>query len=296
MARAIGTGTISFGLVSIPVKLFSSNKSSSGIRFNLLDKETGSRLKQKYFRATDGEPVERDAMVKGYEFAKGQYVTFTDEELKAVSEESTKAIEITEFVPVELVDPIFYDKAYYLGPDKGGDRAYALLAEAMIKTGRVGLAKYAARGKQYLVMLRPANGGLVMQQLHYAEEIRSMEELDLAEIELKDAELNLAVQFIEQIASEGFTPEQYHDEVKERLQAAIQQKVDGEDVTLGPTEAPKAQIIDLMEALKASLAETRPDEQPKAKRAKASTSKTKSKASTKSKKAGSKKPDKAAEG
>jgi len=286
MPRAIGSGTISFGLVSIPVKLFSSSKSAAGVRFNLLDKETGSRLKQRYFRATDGEPVERDNMVKGYEFAKGQYVTFTDEEIKAVSEESTKAIEITEFVPVETVDPIFYDKAYYLGPDKGGDRAYALLSEAMNKTGRVGLAKYAARGKQYLVMLRPADGGLVMQQLHYVDEIRAMDELDLAEIELKDAELDLAVQFIEQIARDDFAPEQYHDEVKERLQAAIQQKVDGEEITAGPGEAPKAQIIDLMEALKASLADTSPaDAKPKTK-----------KAASKAKKPRAKKPNKAADG
>ncbi len=256
--RAIGSGTISFGLVSIPVKLFSSNVPSAGIRFNMLHGKCGSRLKQKYFCVRDEEEVPRSDMVKGYEFAKDQYVTFTDDEIKALSEESTKAIEITEFVPAEKVDPLYFDTAYYLGADKGGDRAYALLGEAMRKTGRSALAKYAARGKQYLVLLRVVDGGIVMQQLRYPDELRSMEELDLATVDIKDAELKLAVQFIEQIASDEFKPEQYSDDVKVRMQEAIQKKVEGEEVVMGPTEAPKAQIIDLMEALKASLEETAP--------------------------------------
>jgi len=256
--RAIGSGTISFGLVSIPVKLFSTNKPSSGIHFNMMDAKTKSRVKQRYYSVATGEPVEREDMIKGYEFAKDQYVTFTDDELKAVSEESTKAIEITEFVPLELVDPLYYDKAYYLGADKGGDRAYALLGEAMKKTGRAAVAKYAARGKQYLVLLRPVANGIVMQQLHYPDELRQIDEVDIAAIEVKPAELELAVQFIEQIAASKFTPDQYEDEVKLRLHEAIQKKVEGEEIIAGPSEAPKAQIIDLMEALKASLAESKP--------------------------------------
>jgi DNA end-binding protein Ku len=264
--RAIGSGTISFGLVSIPVKLYSSSAPSSDIHFNMLHKGCGARLKQRYYCAKEDVEVARGEMVKGYEFAKDQYVTFTDEEIKALSEESTRAIEIAEFVPASAVDPLFYDAAYFLGADKGGDRAYALLAEAMRKTARVGLAKYATRGKQYLVMLRPVDGGLVMQQLRYPDELRSIEELELARVEVKDAELALAVQFIDQVARDEFHPEHYEDDVKLRIQAAIQQKVEGEEVTVAPGEAPKAQIIDIMEALKASLAATAPAE-PKTKRA-----------------------------
>jgi DNA end-binding protein Ku len=256
--RAIGSGTISFGLVSIPVKLFSSSMPSSDIRFNMMDGKSKSRVKQQYYSVATGEPVDRGDMVKGYEFAKDQYVTFTDEEIKALSEESTKAIEITEFVPIEQVDPLYYDKAYYLGADKGGDRAYSLLGEAMKKTGRAALAKYAARGKQYLVLLRPLGNGIVMQQLHYPDEIRAMDEVDIAEIDVKDAELKLAIQFIEQIATDKFNPDQYTDEVKTRILEAIQKKVEGEEVVAGPSEAPKAQIIDLMEALKASLDQSAP--------------------------------------
>jgi len=256
--RAIGSGTISFGLVSIPVKLFSSSMPSSDIRFNMMDGKSKSRVKQQYYSVATGEPVDRGDMVKGYEFAKDQYVTFTDEEIKALSEESTKAIEITEFVPIEQVDPLYYDKAYYLGADKGGDRAYSLLGEAMKKTGRAALAKYAARGKQYLVLLRPLGNGIVMQQLHYPDEIRAMDEVDIAEIDVKDAELKLAIQFIEQIAADKFNPDQYTDEVKTRILEAIQKKVEGEEVVAGPSEAPKAQIIDLMEALKASLDQSAP--------------------------------------
>lgn len=256
--RAIGSGTISFGLVSIPVKLFSTSVPSSDIRFNLIDSKTKSRVKQRYYSVASGEPVERQDMEKGYEFAKDQYVTFTDEEIKALSEEATKAIEITEFVPIEKVDPLYYDKAYYLGADKGGDRAYSLLGEAMKETGRVGLAKYAARGKQYLVLLRPVANGIVMQQLHYPDEIRAIEEVDIAEIETKEAELKLAIQFIEHLANKEFEPGKYEDDVKTRLHAAIQKKVEGEEIVVGPSEAPKAQIIDLMEALKASLDRAEP--------------------------------------
>jgi DNA end-binding protein Ku len=224
----------------------------------MMDGKSKSRVKQQYYSVATGEPVDRGDMVKGYEFAKDQYVTFTDEEIKALSEESTKAIEITEFVPIEQVDPLYYDKAYYLGADKGGDRAYSLLGEAMKKTGRAALAKYAARGKQYLVLLRPLGNGIVMQQLHYPDEIRAMDEVDIAEIDVKDAELKLAIQFIEQIATDKFNPDQYTDEVKTRILEAIQKKVEGEEVVAGPSEAPKAQIIDLMEALKASLDQSAP--------------------------------------
>ncbi len=252
-ARSIGTGTVSFGMVSIPIRLYAATESKAAVSFNLLHGKCKSRLKQQYVCPTDNEIVPRDQMVKGYEFQKDQYVTFTAEELKAMEEEAQKAIEITEFVPAAQVDAIYFDGAYYLGADKGGERAYKLLSEAMKQTGRCALAKWAARGKQYLVLIRPSKGGLVMQQLLYADEVRAFSEVPVGEAELKDAELKLAIQLVEQIASEEFHPENYEDEVRKRYLEAIQRKVEGQEVTAAP-EAPRAQIIDLMEALKASLA------------------------------------------
>jgi len=253
-ARPVGTANISFGLVSVPVKLYSTSDYSSGISFNWIHKGCGSRLKQQYVCAQDGEKVERDDMIKGYEFSKGQYVTFTPEELKALEERGDGSIEIVEFVPADKVDRVYLDKPYYLGPDKGGDRAYRLLAEAMRQTRLSALGRYAARGKQYLVLLTPNHSGIVMEQLHYANEVRSMDEVPIPSGDVKETELKLAVQLIEQIRSEEFHPEQYKDDVRERVMGLIQKKVEGEDITEAPSEAPKTQIIDLMEALKASLA------------------------------------------
>jgi DNA end-binding protein Ku len=252
-ARSIGTGTVSFGMVSIPIRLYSAGESSAAVSFNLLHAKCKSRLKQQYICPKDNEIVPRDQMVKGYEFSKDQYVTFTEEELKAMAEDAQKAIEITEFVPASQVDPIYFDGAYYLGPDKGGEKAYKLLTEAMKQTGRSALAKWAARGKQYLVLIRPSAGGLIMQQLLYADEVRSFAEVPVGDAEVKEPELKLAVQLVEQIASDEFHPENYADEVRKRYLEAIQRKVEGQEVTTAP-EAPRAQIIDLMEALKASLA------------------------------------------
>src|SRR6185295_18263659 len=197
----------------------------------------------------DGEVVTRDQMVKGYEFAKDQYVTFTEEEIKAMAEEATRTIEITEFVPADKVDPVYFDVAYYLGPDKGGERAYKLLAAAMKQTGRSALAKWPARGKQYLVMVRAIEGGLVMQTLHYADEVRPFSEVPVGDAVVKDPELKLAVQLVDQIAVDAFDPKAYEDEVRKRTQAAIQQKVEGQQITALTPEEPRAQIIDLMEAL-----------------------------------------------
>lgn len=254
-ARPIGSATIAFGLVSVPIKLYSASESSAAVTFNWLHRKDGSRLKQQYVCAQDGEKVEKDDMVKGYEFAKGQYVLFTPEELKTMEEKSTGAIDIGEFVPAEQVDRLWLEKAYFLGPDKGGERAYKLLAAALRETNRAALGQYAARGKQYLVMVRPMEGGLVMEQLHYADEIRSIKDVDIPEGEVKKAELALAVQLIEQAASEEFKPEAYEDNVKKRMLESIQLKVEGHEITAEPTAAPEAQIIDLMEALKQSLAQ-----------------------------------------
>ncbi len=252
-AHSIGSATLSFGLVSLPVKMFSTGEPSAAISFNWLHKKDGSRLKQQYVCSKDGEKVEKDDMVKGYEFTKGQYVIFTPEELKALEEKATGAIEITEFVPDKHVDRVYLEKSYFLGPDKGGERAYGLLAEALKQTGRVAVGQYAARGKQYVISVRAMNGGLVMEQLRYANEVRSIAEVEIPKVDLKKPELQLAIQLVEQASSEAFRPDAYEDNVRKRILEQIQRKVDGQEITEEPTEAPKTQIIDLMEALKASL-------------------------------------------
>ena len=252
-AHAIGSATLSFGLVSVPVKMFSAGESASAISFNWLHKKDGARLKQQYVCSKDGEKVEKDEMVKGYEFTKGQYVIFTPAELKALEERATGAIDITEFVPAPQVDRLFLEKSYFLGPDKGGERAYRLLAEALKQTGRVAVGQYAARGKQYLISVRPMGDGLVMEQLRYNNEIRSIAEVPIPKADVKKPELQLAVQLIEQAGSPAFRPEAYEDNVRKRVLEQIQQKVEGHEITEEPLEAPKTQVIDLMEALKASL-------------------------------------------
>jgi DNA end-binding protein Ku len=255
MARPIAGATISFGLVSIPVRLYPATQSSAAISFNLLHKKDGSRLKQQYICPRDGEIVSRDEMVKGYEFAKDQYVTFTPEELKALEEKATQSIDIDSFVPLSAIDPIYFERPYYLGPEKGGDKAYLLLAEAMRETGRAALARYAARGKQYLVMLRPSPDGraLILQELLYADEVRSLSEVPLPDGQAREAEVKLAKQLIDQIATETFEPSKYHDEVRERIQADIDRKVQGHDISESAPAPEPARIIDLMAALKASL-------------------------------------------
>ena len=253
-ARSIASATISFGLVSVPVNLFSSSESSASVSFNMLHAKCGSRLKQQYLCASEGTVVEKDEIAKGYEFSKGQYVKFTPEEIKALDEKATNAIDIAEFVPLAAVDRIYLEKVYYLGAGKGGDRAYRLLVAALADTGRAALGQYSARGKQYLVLLRPMGDMLVMEQLHYAGELKSADEVPLPEVALKDAELALARQLIGQASVEEFRPENYHDTVRERVLEAIQQKVEGQDITAAPAEAPQTKIIDLMDALKASLA------------------------------------------
>ncbi len=252
-ARSIGNATISFGLVSIPIKLYTSTETSGDVSFNMLHGACGSRLKQQYICTKDGELVERDQTVKGYEFAKGQYVVLSPDELKALDAVATNTIALEEFVPATAIDPTFIDKSYYLGPDKGGEKAYRLLAEAMIETGLVGIATYSARGKQYIVQVRPYKNGLIFHQLRYADEIKAWSEVPMPDLpEVRAPELNLAKQIIQQISSETFAPEKYKDEVKAKVLALIQQKIEGQEITAAP-EAPAGKVIDLMEALKASL-------------------------------------------
>jgi len=253
--RSIGSLTVSFGLVAIPVKLFTANQSSNAISFNLLHKADGSRLRQQYICQKDGAVVERDDMVKGYEFAKDQYVRFTPEEIKAMDEAGSHAVEISEFVPIESIDPVYYDKTYYLAPDKGAGKPYALLTEALKQAKRCGVGRWAARGKGYLVILRPIGDVLAMQQLHYAADVRTASEVEIPKPEVKPAELKLAQQLIDAQTSEKFDPEAYKDEVRGRIEAAIKKKVEeGQEITMAEPPPPgDGKVIDLMEALRASL-------------------------------------------
>ena len=258
-ARSIGTATISFGLVSVPVSIYSASESKASVSFNMLHKKCGTRLKQQYICPKDNnEVVTRDDTVKGYEYAKDQYVVLTAEELKALEEKATSTIDVLEFVPLATVDREYMDKVYYLGPDKGGDRAYRLLAAALKETGRAALGQYAARGQQHLVLLRPRNGVLVMEQLHYADEVRPTTEVTIPPGDVKEAELKLAKQLIDQTSNESFEPAKYKDTVRERVLETIQRKVDGQDITADITPGADTKMLDLMQALKASLAGEKP--------------------------------------
>jgi DNA end-binding protein Ku len=253
-ARSIASVSLGFGLVSIPVKVYSATESSSGIGFNLLHK-CGSRVKQQYLCIAENVPVERADMVKGYEFEKDRYVMFTPAELKALEEPPSHTIDIVSFIPLAAVDPIYYDKAYYLAPDKRGAKPYGLLLEAMRESGRCALARWAWKGKQYVVQVRPGNDGLILQQLLYADEVRSMKDIDIERVDVSKPELQLALQLIDQISEEGYDPQAYKDEEKERILAAIDDKIAGKQIVVTEGQEPAgAQVIDLVEALRASLA------------------------------------------
>jgi DNA end-binding protein Ku len=257
-ARSIGSLTISFGLVAIPVKLYSATQSANALSFNLLHKGCGSRLKQQYICLKDGSVVERDDMVKGYEFAKDQYVSFAPQEIKALEEAGTHAIDISEFVPIESIDPVYFDKTYYLAPDKGAAKPYGLLNEALKESKRCAVGRWAARGKAYIVILRPVGDVLTMQQLHFAADVRASSEMEVAKPDVKAAELKLARQLIDQQTADKFDPAAYTDELRGRIEAAIQKKVDGQEISVSEIapEGGGGKVIDLMEALRASLEKT----------------------------------------
>jgi DNA end-binding protein Ku len=255
-ARAISSATISFGLVAIPVKLYTAT-SSQQVHFNMLHPETKTRVQQQYITPATGEVVNRSSLVRGYEYARGQFVVFSDEELKALETERSNSVDIVEFVPLSSVDLLSVEKTYYLGPDKGGDKAYRLLTEAMQRTQKVAVGRWAARGKEQLVLLRPYKSGLLLHQMFYANEVRSFEEIDTgATYQFKDVELNLAENLIAQLSQDAFDPSRYKDEYASRVLAAVDQKVAGEQVHVAQ-EVPKAQVIDLFEALKQSLEQAR---------------------------------------
>ena len=253
-ARSIGSLTVSFGLVAIPVKLYTATQSANAISFNFLHKTCGSRLRQQYLCLKHGSVVEREDMVKGYEFAKDQYVTFTPEEIKALEEAGTHSVDISEFVPVESVDPMYFDKTYYLAPDKGAAKPYGLLTEALKQAKLCAIGRWASRGKGYVVLLRPVGDVLTLQQLHFASDVRTPADIEVPKPDVKPAELKLAQQLIQQQTSERFDPSAYTDEVRARIEAEIQKKVEGKEISVSEVApAGEGKVIDLMEALRASL-------------------------------------------
>jgi DNA end-binding protein Ku len=253
--RSIASLTISFGLVAIPVKLYSATVSSERISFNLLRQSDGSRVKQQYISVNDGKVVERSEMVKGYEFSKDQYVMFSAEELKALEDTTTHAIDIGQFVPLESVDPVYFDGTYYLAPDKGGAKPYTLLATALRKTQQAAVGRWISRGKEHIIVVRAMEDGLAMHQLHFKAEVRSLKDLGIEAAPVSEPELKLASQLIDHLAVKTFDPNEYQDEHKSRVEAAIQKKVEGKEVSIaeGPVAAKGGNVIDLMEALRASI-------------------------------------------
>jgi DNA end-binding protein Ku len=252
--HSIGSGTISFGLVSIPIRMYTA-ASSAGVSFNLLHAKCGNRIRQQTYCPVDKEVVDRTALVKGYEVQKDEYVRFTEEELKSLEGEASRVIDIAEFVPLAKVDPIYFEKTYYLGPDKGGEKAYRLLADAMARTDRVALAKFVMRGKESLVLIRPAQGGLMLHTMYFADEVRDFGEVEKGQTaKVKEGELELATRLVDELSHAEFVPSQYEDDYRQRILAAVEQKVAGREVTAAGPEAQRAQVIDLMDALKESLA------------------------------------------
>jgi DNA end-binding protein Ku len=265
--HSIGSGTISFGLVAIPVRMYVA-ASSEAVSFNQLHAKCGTRIRQQLFCPVCNEVVPRSDIVRGYEFAKDQYVRFTEEELKTLEGEASKIIDIAEFVPLPKVDPIYFEKTYYLGPDKGGEKAYRLLADAMAKTDRVALAKFVMRGKESLVLIRPAQGGLMLHTMYFADEVRDFGEVDKGrDAKIKSGELDLALRLIDELSADEFRPEQYKDDYRLRVLDLVTMKVEGKEITSVAPEAQRAQVIDLMEALKESLAKRVPREKKPAARA-----------------------------
>jgi DNA end-binding protein Ku len=253
--RSIASLSISFGLVAIPVKLYSATISSERISFNLLRAKDGSRVKQQYVAVNDGKIVERSEMTKGYEFAKDQYVIFSAEELKELEDKTSHSIDIAQFVPLETVDPVYFAGTYYLAPDKGGSKPYSLLVAALKKSRQCAVGRWTSRGKEHVVVIRPLDEGLAMHQLHFQAEVRTMNDLGVEAATVSDAEMTLANQLVQHLSVKRFDPNEFVDEFKGRVEAAIERKVQGKEVSLAeaPVSSSKANVIDLMAALKASL-------------------------------------------
>lgn len=250
--KAFATGTISFGLVTVPIKVYAAT-SSEAVSFNMIT-PAGNRVKQKLVDSVTGAETERDACLKGYEYAKDQFVTFTKEELAKLDSENTKLMEIQEFVDAESVNPLFIEKVYFLGPDKGGDRGYALLAQTMASLKKVAVAQWTNRGRDHLVLIAPFQDGLCLYQCFYKDEVRDFE-VDVAKLSMSKPEEVVAKKLVSMLSTGAFDPSKYHDRYAKRVKDAVEQKVAGEEITV-PAEAPKTNVLDLYEALKASIEAT----------------------------------------
>lgn len=250
--RASGSGTLSFGLVSIPIKMYTA-QSAQTVSFNQIT-PAGNRVKQVLKDAVTGDEVGRDALLKGYEFAKGQFVTFTNDELKALEVASDKVLEIVEFVDMASVDLLQVEKTYYLSPDKGGDKGFSLLARVLKAQNRAAVAQWCIRGKQHLVLVRPYRGGLVMHQMYYSDEVRDYADVEFArEVVVQDVEVDLAGKLVQMLDVGAFDPSKFSDTYRERVETAVQAKVNGEEVSI-PESTGVAPVGDLLKALEASLA------------------------------------------
>jgi DNA end-binding protein Ku len=252
-ARSLASGTISFGLVAIPIRLYPAAVPER-VSFHLLHAKCGNRIKYQTYCPVCDQVVERSDLVKGYEFGKDQYIRVTEDELEALEGDASKDIDIAEFVPLASVDPVYLDKAYYLGPDKGGSKPYQLLARALEKAEQVAIARFILRGKESLVLIRPFQHGLILHTMYFHDEIRDFGEVDGgASVKVRENELALALRLIDELTNEEFDPKKYDDEYRRRVLALVNEKAEGKDVTIAPPRAPRGKVIDLMDALKKSL-------------------------------------------
>jgi DNA end-binding protein Ku len=268
MPRAIWSGAISFGLVNVPIKLFTAT-SQKDVRFHQLHDKDGARIQQKRVCSKDGEEVPMEHIVKGYEVSRDKYVIITPEELDALDPKATRTIDILDFVDLEEIDPVYFDSTYYMVPEKGAGKAYALLLEAMRKSKKVAIARVVLRQKQHLVALRPLRNALSMETMLYADEVVSPETLEglPEEVEVTDRELAMAQQLIDSLADE-FKPERYRDDYRERVLEMIERKAEGQEIVAAEEEEEQAPVVDLMAALEASLAaaKTRREAEPEEER------------------------------
>jgi DNA end-binding protein Ku len=259
MPRAMWSGAISFGLVNIPIKLFNA-VSRKSVHFNQIDTRTGSRIQYRKVSAADGEEVPSEAIAKGYQLSSGEYVLVGDDELSALDPEATRSIDIEQFVDLDEIDPIYYDAAYYVAPDKAARKPYALLTRAMEEQGKVAIARLVMRSKQYLAALRPKDGVLVMSTMVYADEVNDPSELvdgdDLSDVEVSSRELTMASQLVESL-TEPFEPERYEDSYRHRVLDLIDRKASGEEVVAAPAPVAEDKVVDLMAALEASVKEAK---------------------------------------
>ncbi|HYL11787.1 MAG TPA: Ku protein [Terriglobales bacterium] len=262
MAASVWSGYLTFGLISMPVRLFSGAR-PSGISFHMLHRDDLSRIKQQLFCPNDNRVVGRDEIVKGYEYRKDEYVVIEPEEIKKIEPKTAKTMEILEFVKSSDVDPVYFESSYYMMPEEAGRRPYALLSKALEESQYVAIAKLTMHNREYTVFLRPKEGGLMLHTMYYSDEVREVEGFGRPDVELKEGEVKVAHQLIEALAGE-WDPDKYHDTFQENLKKLIEAKLEGQEIT--PVEKPKklAPVVDLMAALKQSLAEMEGKKKPAA--------------------------------